>query len=197
MINSVYGKTMENLTKRISVKIVNNEKDFLKHVSKPTFIKWKIFDKCYAAIHEIKTVLTLKKPIYVRFTVLELSKLLMYDFHYNFIKKHFDAELFFIDTDSSITYEIKSEDVYEEFFKHKQDFSNFSKDFKFYDNQNEMVVGKMKDEFKRIPIIKFFRLKSNMNCILSDDDKESNAAKGVNTAMELKEYEDTFLKKKK
>ena len=76
MINSVYGKTMEN-----SVKIVNNEKDFLKHVSKPTFIKWKIFDNCYAAIHEIKTVLTLKKPIYVRFTVLELSKLLMYDFH--------------------------------------------------------------------------------------------------------------------
>ena len=124
--------------------------------------------------------------------MLELSKLLMHDFHYNFIKKNFDAELFFIDTDS-ITYEIKSEDVYEEFFKHKQDFSNFSKDFKFYDNQNEMVVGKMKDEFKRIPIIKFFRLKSNMNCILSDDDKESNSAKGV---MELKEYEDTFLKKK-
>ena len=124
--------------------------------------------------------------------MLELSKLLMHNFRYNFIKKNFDAELFFIDTDS-ITYEIKSEDVYEEFFKHKQDFSNFSKDFKFYDNQNEMVVGKMKDEFKRIPIIKFFRLKSNMNCILSDDDKESNSAKGV---MELKEYEDTFLKKK-
>ena len=101
--------------------------------------------------------------------------------------------MFFIDTDS-ITYEIKSEDVYEEFFKHKLDFSNFSKGSKFYDNQNEMVVGKMKDKFKRIPIIKFFRLKSNMNCILSDDDKESNTTKG--TAMELKEYEDTFLNKK-
>ena len=52
------------------------------------------------------TVLTLNKPIYVRFTVLELSKWLMFDFHYNFIKKHFDAELLFTDTDS-LAYEIK------------------------------------------------------------------------------------------
>ena len=60
----------------------------------------------------------LNKPIYVGLTVLELSKWLMYDFHYSFIKKHFDAELLFTDTDS-LTYEIKSEDVYEELFKHK------------------------------------------------------------------------------
>ena len=89
MINSVYGKTMENLRKRISVKIVNNEKDFLKHASKPTFISTKIFDKSCAVIHEIKIVLTLNKPIYVGFTVLELSKWLMYDFHHNFIEKKF------------------------------------------------------------------------------------------------------------
>ena len=58
----------------------------------------------------------------------------MYDFHYNFIKKHFDAELLFTDTDS-LTYEIKSEDVYEEFFKHKHlfDFSNYPKDSKFFE----------------------------------------------------------------
>ena len=90
MINSVYGKTMENLEKRISVKIVNNEKNYLKHTSKPTFISIKIFDKNYAVIHEIKPllILTLNKPIYIRFTVLELSKWLMYDFHYNFILKN-------------------------------------------------------------------------------------------------------------
>ena len=87
MINSAYGKTLENLRKRISVRIVNNEKDYLKHTSKPTFISTKIFDINYAAIHEVKPVLTLNKPIFVRFTVLELSKWLMYDFHYNFIKK--------------------------------------------------------------------------------------------------------------
>ena len=86
MINSVYGKTMENLWKRISVRLVSNEKDFLKYISRPTYITHKIFDKNYAAIHEIKPVLTLNKPIYVGSTVLELSKWLMHDFHYNFIK---------------------------------------------------------------------------------------------------------------
>ena len=72
MINSVHGKTMKNLRKRISTKVVNNEEDFLKHVSKPTYISREIFGKNYAAVHEIKPVLTLNKPIYVGFTVLGL-----------------------------------------------------------------------------------------------------------------------------
>ena len=111
MIHSVYGKTMENLQKRTNIGLVNNEKDFLKYTSRPIHITHKIFDKNYAAIHKIKPVLMLNKPIYVGFTVLELSKWLIYDFHYNFIKK-IDAELLLIDTDS-LTFEIKSEDVYE------------------------------------------------------------------------------------
>ena len=111
MINSVYGKTMENLRKRINVRLVNNE-DFLKYTSRPTHITHKIFGKNYAAIHEIKPVLTLNKPIYVGFTVLELSKWLMYDFHYNCIKKHFNAKLLFTDT-NSLTYEMNSENVCE------------------------------------------------------------------------------------
>ena len=119
MINSVYDKTIENLQKRTNVRLVNNEKGFLKYTSRPTHITHKTFDKNYAAIHKIKSVLTLSKPIYVGFTVLELSKWLMYDFHCNFIKKLFDTALLFTDTDS-LTYEIKSEDVYEEFFKQKQ-----------------------------------------------------------------------------
>ena len=69
-------------------RIVTNEKDFLKYSSKPTFISRKIFDKNYSTIHEINTVLALNKPTYVGFTVIELSKWLMYDFHYNFIKKN-------------------------------------------------------------------------------------------------------------
>ena len=84
MINSAYGKAMENIRKRINVRLVNNEKDFLKYTSRPTYITHKIFGKDYAAIHEIKSVLILK-PIYVGFTVLDLSKWKMYDFHYNFI----------------------------------------------------------------------------------------------------------------
>ena len=115
MINSVYGKTTENLRKGINVRLVNNAEDFLKYTSKPTYITHKIFGKDYAAIHEIKPVLILNKPIYVGFTVLDLSKWKMYDLHYNFIKINFDVVLLFTDTDS-FTYEIKSENVYEEFF---------------------------------------------------------------------------------
>ena len=107
---------MESLRKRINVRLVTNEKDFLKYTSKPTYITHKIFGKNYAAIHEIKPVLILNKPIYVGLTVLDLSKWSMYDFRYNYIKKNFDAELLFADTDS-LTYEIKSEDVYKIFVK--------------------------------------------------------------------------------
>ena len=89
---------MENVRKRISVILVNNEKDFLRYTSRPTHITHKIFGKGFAGIHEIKPVLTLNKPIYAGFTVLELSKRLMYDFHYGFIKKRFDAEFLFTDT---------------------------------------------------------------------------------------------------
>ena len=124
MINSVYGKTMKNLRKRINVRSVNNKK----YTSKPTYVTHKLFNKDFAAIHEIKPVLILNKPIYVGFTVLDLSKCLMYDFHYNFIKKNISAKLLFTDTDS-LTYEIKSENVFKEFYKWKDlfDFSNYSR----------------------------------------------------------------------
>ena len=160
IINSVYGKTMENLRKRINVRLVNNAKDFLIYTSRPTYITHKVFDKGFAAIHEIKPILMLNKPIYVGFNVLDLSKWKMYDFDYNFIKKNFNAELLFTDTDS-LTYEIKSEDVYEEFFKWKDlfDFSNYSKDSKFYDESNKRVIGKIKDEFGGVIVNEFAGLK--------------------------------------
>ena len=140
MINSVYGKTMENLRKRINVRLVNNAKDFLKFTSRLNHIH-KIFNKNWAAIHEIKPVLMLNKPIYTGFTTLDLSKWKVYDFHYNFIEKNFNAELLFTDTDS-LTYQIKSEDIYQEFFKRKNlfDFSNYSKDSKFFHVTNKKLL---------------------------------------------------------
>ena len=114
-MNSVYGKTMENLRKKINVRSVNNEKEFLKYTSRPTYITHKNVGTDYAAINEIKSVLILIKPIHIGFTVLDLSKWKMYDFDYNFIKKNFNAELLFTDTDS-LTYEIKSKNVYEYIF---------------------------------------------------------------------------------
>ena len=132
MINSVFGKTMENLRRIINVRLPNNEKDLLKYTCRPTHITHKLFGKDYAAIHEIKPVLILNKPLYIGITVLDLSRWKMYHFHYNFIKKNFDAKLLFTDTDG-LTYEIKSKDVYEEFLKWKDlpDFNNYLKDSKF------------------------------------------------------------------
>ena len=103
MNNSVFGKTMEKLRKRISVKLVNNAKDYVKCISKPSFVSQKIFSK---NILEIKPVLTLNKLIYVGFSILDLSKLLMYEFHYKYIKSKFDAKLLFTGIDS-LVYEIK------------------------------------------------------------------------------------------
>ena len=75
IINTAYGKTMKNLQKRISVRLMTTEKEFfLIYTSRPTPITHKMFNKDFAAVHEIKPVLMLNRPIYVGFTVLELSK---------------------------------------------------------------------------------------------------------------------------
>ena len=197
MINSFYGKTMENLRKRINVWLMSNARDFLKYTSRPTYITHKIFEEDYAAIHEIKTILMLNKPIYVKFTALDLSKWKMYDFHYNFIKNNFNAELLITDTDSLI-YEIKSEDVYKEFFKWKDlfDFSSYSKDSKFFNSTNKKLIGKMIDEFGGVIIDEFVGLKSKMYSIKKIDGKESNTAKGVNIATEFNEFKDVLFNKK-
>ena len=83
LINYIYGKCMENIRKRISVKQINNSKDYLRCVSKPDFVSQKICSKNFIAVYQIKSVLTLNKPKYVGFTILELSKLLMYKFNYD------------------------------------------------------------------------------------------------------------------
>ena len=96
-----WGKTRENLRKIINVTLVNNAEDYRKYVSKPSFVPQKIFSKNLVAIDEIKPVLTLNKPVYVGFSILDLSKLLMYEFHDKFIKSKYDAKLLFTETDIS------------------------------------------------------------------------------------------------
>ena len=81
MNNSVNGKTLENLRKRTNVRLVNNAKKFLKYVSKPRFVLQNIFSENSATIHEFKRGLTtFNKPIYVGFSILDLSKYLIYEF---------------------------------------------------------------------------------------------------------------------
>ena len=98
----------------------------------------------------------------------------------------------------SLTYELKSKDVYEEFFKHKHlfDFSNYPKDSKFFDETNKKVIGKMKDESEGKIIDEFIGLKSKMYFMKNIDGKESNTAKGVNVATDINEFKDTLFNKK-
>ena len=103
----------------------------------------------------------------------------------------------FTDTDN-LAYEIKSENVYDEFFKWIDlfDFSNYSKDSKFYDDSNKKDVGKMKDEMGGNIIDEFIGLKSKMYAIKKIDGRESNTAKGVSIVTEFNELKDVFFNKK-
>ena len=194
LVNRIYGKSMENIRKIINVRLINNSKDYVKCVSKPNFISQKIFSKKFVAIHQIKSVLTLDKPIYVGFSILELSKLLMYKFHYEYIKNKFDVKLLFTDTDI-LVYEIKRKDVYEVSYsdKHWFDFSNYPVNSKYYDPANKCVLGKMKDEFKGEIISEFIGLKSKMYLLISAGDKEVSKAKGVNKKVKHKEFADVYF----
>ena len=117
MNNSAFGKTMENLRKRVDVRLVSDENKLKKLTSSPTFTSLKIFKEDLVAVKKIKEVLILNKPVHVGMCFLELSKTLMYDFHYNYIKKKYGdkSKLLFTDTDG-LMYEIKADDVYEDFF---------------------------------------------------------------------------------
>ena len=162
MNNAVYGKAMENLRNRIDVKLARNKKDYLKWTSKPSYISHKIFDNDLVAIRKNKVTLTLNKPAYIGMCILELSKVLMYEFHYDYIKNKYgnNSKLLFTDA-NSLMYEIKTEDVYKDFSNDKEmfDFSNYSAKSKCYDNSNKLVVGKMKDETAGVAIEEFVGLK--------------------------------------
>ena len=197
MNSSVFGKTMENLRKRISVKLFNNSKDYVRCISKPSFVSQKIFSKTFVAIHEIKPVLTFNKPVYVGFSILDLSKLLMYEYHYKYIISKFDAKLLFTDTDS-LVYEIKTKDAYEDFYRDKNlfDFSDYPSNSKNFDPVNKKVVGKMKDEFKGRIISEFVGLKSKMYSLISVVDEGVTKANGVNKKIIHKEFVDVLFNKK-
>ena len=114
--NSVFEKTMENLRKRVDVRLVSDQNKLAKLVPKPTFVSSKIFNENLVAVHKIKEVLTLDRSAYVGICILDLFKRLMYDFHYNYIKLKYGekAKLLFTDTDS-LCYEIESKDAYKDF----------------------------------------------------------------------------------
>ena len=182
MNNSVFGKTMENIRKRVDVRLVTDEKKLLKLTSKPTYVSSKIFNENLVAVHKIKETLTLNRPAYVGMCILDLSKTLMYDFHYKYIKEKYGqkAKLLFTDTDS-LTYEIEAKDVYKDFFKDKDKFDNsdYPEYSPFFYKENKKVIGKFKDEAAGIPIIEFIGLRSKMYSYIKDNQKGGKTAKGI------------------
>ena len=102
MNNAVFGKTMENIRNRVDIKLITNEKEAKKLISKPNFEHRTIITENLIAVHMKKTKVYYNKPIYLGMCILDLSKTLMYDFHYNYIKKKYNqaTSLLFRDTDS-------------------------------------------------------------------------------------------------
>ena len=182
MNNSVFGKTMENIRKRIDVRLITDEKKLLKMASKPTYVSSKIFNENLVAVHKIKETLTLNRPAYVGMCILDLSKTLMYNFHYNYIKEKYGdkAKLLFTDTDS-LTYEIEVEDVYQDFWNDKDRFDNsdYPESSPYFDKTNKKIIGKFKDEACGIPITEFVGLRSKMYSYIKDNQIVGKTAKGI------------------
>ena len=188
MNNSVYGKIMENLRKRIDVRLSTDEKKLIKIVSKPTCVSSKIFNENLVAVHKVKEVLTLNRPAYVGMCILELSKTLMCDFHYNIIKPLYgeNAKLLFTDTDS-LMYEIATEDVYKDLYNSSKtdlfDNSDYPVESEYYFKDNKKVIGKMKDEASGVPITEFVGLKSKMYSYMKENESGGKTAKGIKKAL--------------
>ena len=182
MNNSVFGKTMENLRKRVDVRLVTDKEKLLKLSSKPSYVSSKIFNENLVAVHKIKETLLMNRPAFVGACILDLSKTFMYDFHYNYIKcKYGDkAKLLFTDTDS-LTYEIVTPDAYADFFDNKDIFDNsdYNKKSPFYFDHNKKVIGKFKDEAAGIPVTEFVGLRSKMYSYTLDNKQSKRTAKGI------------------
>ena len=150
MNNAVFGKTMENMRKHRDIKLVTTDKIRNQLVSEPNYqaIKW--FSENLVAMEMKKTKVKMNKPIYLGLSILEISKILMYEFWYDYIKPKYgdNVKLCYMDTDSFIIY-IKTEDFYEDIandVEKRFDISNYVVDRPLPTGKNKKVIGLMKNE---------------------------------------------------
>ena len=182
MNNSVFGKTMENIQNRVDVRLVTNPDDLGKLAKKTHFDRANIFTEKLVAFHMHKTTINLNKPIYLGMSILDLSKTLMYDFHYNYIKEIYgsQANLLFTDTDS-LCYEIKTQNFYKDISKSIAnwfDTSNYPKGHELQSDKNKKVIGMMKDEAGGKQISEFVGLRSKLYAYKIHE-REEKKCKGV------------------
>ena len=188
MNNSVFGKTMENIRNRVDIKLITNEKEAKKLISKPNFHHRTIFTENLIAVHMKKTKVYYNKPIYLGMCILDLSKTLMYDFHYNYIKKKYGegANLLFTDTDS-LAYEIDTEDFYKDINPDVErlfDTSNYPANHEsgIKVGTNKKVPGMFKDEAGGKQILEFVGLRAKLYSYRMKDYEEKKC-KGVKKAV--------------
>ena len=193
MVNAVYGKTVENQQKRTDIRIIQSKRACKKLTEKPHCMSFRIFTENLAAVQMRKIRTVINKPFYVGFSVLDLSKVLMYNFHYNFIKTKYGsrAQLLFTDTDSlmyqiAIPYKQYYADMKQ--FSHYFDLSGLPQTHPSYDPTNKKVVGKFKDETNGEPILEFIGLRPKMYSYITVTDaataatKDKHRAKGIASA---------------
>lgn len=193
MNNACYGKTCENQRKRTNIQLVTDVGKTQKLLALPQTISFRVFTPDIAAVELMKPRCLINRPFYVGFTVLELAKLHMYRFHYDFVKPLWPdkkSQLLFTDTDS-LMYEIEDAHLYDKIWQHRNEFdlSEYPKDF-FHDATNKAIIGKFKDEAKGKTAEAFVGLRAKMYCWklskqLSDNtyaSEEKARAKGIQRA---------------
>ena len=189
MNNSVFGKTMENIRNRVNVKLVDAGEQFKKLAAKPNYNGRKIFNENLVSVHMKKTSLTMNKPVYLGMSILDLSKTVMYDFHYKYIKPKYGnkAKLLFTDTDSFL-YEIQTEDFYKDIsgdVKDRFDTSDYPENHPsgIPTGINKKVLGMFKDEAAGKTIKEFVGLRAKLYSYKMDEGKENKRCKGIKKAV--------------
>ena len=206
MNNSVFGKTMENIRNRVDVRLVGNMEKAQKLIAKPNLKHWTRFDENLIGIHLKRTKLVFNKPVYCGMAILDLSKTLIYDFHYKYIIPKFGKKqkLLFTDTDS-LCYEIETEDFFADIADDVEkmfDTSNFDKKHPSgIQGKNKKVPGMMKDEAGGKIIEEFVGLRAKLYSYKMFEGKEEKKCKGIKKAVIKKhisfdDYKECLFSKK-
>ena len=183
MNNSVFGKTMENMRKRREIKSVTTDKKRSKLVSEPNYHTIKLISEDLSIIEMKKTKVKMNKPIYLGLSILEISKILMYGFWYDYMKPKYNdnVKLCYMDTDSFVMH-IKTNDFYKDIsddVDNRFDTSNYETKRSLPIGKNKEVVGLMKDELGGEIITECTALKPKTYSYLTDNDKIDKKAKGT------------------
>ena len=185
MNNSVFGKTMENVRKHRDIKLVTTVEKRIKLVSEPNYHTTKQFSENFLTIEMKKTKVKMNKLVYLGMSTLDISKTLMYEFWYDYVKPKYKekAKLCYMDTDS-FAINISTEDFFEDInndAERRFDTSNYDKNDKrpLQTGMNKKVIGMFKDELGGKIMKEFCALGAKTYAYLVDDDSEKKKAKGT------------------